>query len=257
MQLTLFRPFRSKSAMSTVLGMLIFIGVLFTCVMPFFLYINQVNSIYDQTVVEMKRQDQDRTLENVEVYAYPLNETGNQIRLYIKNQCPLTVEIVRIWINNQFYSYNVQIPGMSWNITDPLNITLPESNSSFYYVKITTARGNCFSSRTNPLSYTAGSGWSGGGELSINIVISRDYRGSVTYHIRVTKVSDGSIIFDDDVTLVGTTPSYFKKIGIEVPNVYNVEITKDGALFKQEQVEVDWQNPTVWIYVNDYIYNND
>jgi len=114
--------------MSTILGMLIFIGVLFTCVMPFFLYINEVNSLYDQTVIEMKQLDQDRTLENIEVYAYPLNDTDNQISLYIKNQCPLTVEIVRIWVNDESYSYNLQIPGMSWNITNPINVTLPESN---------------------------------------------------------------------------------------------------------------------------------
>jgi len=251
MQLMLFRPLRSKSAMSTVLGMLIFIGVLFTCVMPFFLYINQVNSIYDQTVVEMKQQDRDRSLENVEVYAYPLNDTGNQIRLYIKNQCPLTVEIVRIWINDQFYSYNVQIPGMSWNITDPVNVTLPESNSSFYYVKITTARGNCFSSRTNPLSYTAGYGWSGGRELSINIVISRGYPGTVTYNILVTRVNDSSVICDDDVTLIGNTPGYFKNIEIETPDTYDVTITKDATPLKEEQVEVSWQSPTEWVYVND------
>ena len=251
MQLMSSRILKSKSAMSTVLGMLIFVGILFTCVMPFFLYINQVNSLYDQTVIEMKQQDQDRALENIEVYAYPLNETSDQISLYIKNQCPLTVEIVRIWVNNDFCSCNIQISGMNWSITNPINVTLPESNSSLFHVKVTTARGNSFSSRTNPLSYTAGSGWSGGGELSINIVISRDYHGRVTYHIRVTKVGDSSIIFDDDVTLVGNTPSYFKKIGIGVPDIYNVEITKDDTLLKEEQVEVDWQNPTVWIYVND------
>jgi len=237
--------------MSTVLGMLIFIGILFTCVMPFFLYINQVNSLYDQTVVEMKRQDQDSSLENIEVYAYPLNDTSNQVSLYIKNQCPLTVEIVRIWINDQFYSYNIQIPGMSWNITDPLNVTLPEGDSSSFHVKVTTARGNCFSSRTNPLSYTAGSGWSGGGELSINIVISRDYHGTVTYNVKVTRVSDSSIICNDDVTLIGNTLSYFKKVGIEMPDTYNVKITKGTTLLKEEQIEVSWQNPTEWVYVND------
>ena len=251
MQLMLSRLLKSGSAMSTILGMLIFIGILFTCVMPFFLYINEVNSLYDQTVVEMKQEDQNRALENIEVYAYPLNDTDNQISLYIKNQCPLTVEIVRIWINDQFYSYNIQILGMNWNITDPLNVTLPESGSSFFYVKVTTARGNCFSSRTNPLSYTAESGWSGGGELSINIVISRDYHGTVTYNVLVTRVSDSTIICDDSVTLIGNTPSYFKKVGIEMPDTYNVTITKGTTPLKEEQVEVSWQNPTEWVYVND------
>jgi len=71
MQLMLSRLLKSGSAMSTILGMLIFIGILFTCVMPFFLYINEVNSLYDQTVVEMKQEDQNRALENIEVYAYP------------------------------------------------------------------------------------------------------------------------------------------------------------------------------------------
>jgi len=251
MQPMLFHPLKSRSAMSTVLGMLIFIGVLFTCVMPFFLYINQVNSLYDQTIIEMKQFDQERSLENIEVYAYPLNDTGNQISLYIKNQCPLTVEIVRIWVNDEFYSYTIQIPGMSWNITSPINVTLPQSNSTSFYVKVTTARGNGFSSLTNPLSYTAGSGWGGGGELSINVVISRNYNGKVTYNIKVTKVSDGSIVCDDDVTLIGNTRSYFKKIGIETPDIYDVTITKGTTLLREEQVEVSWENPTQWVYAND------
>jgi len=237
--------------MSTILGMLIFMGVLFTCVLPFFLYINEVNSLYDQTVIEMKQRDQERALENIEVYAYPLNDTNNQISLYIKNQCPLTVEIVRIWVNDEFYSYTIQIPGMSWNITSPINVTLPKNGSSSFYVKITTARGNGFSSRTNPLSYTAESGWSGGGELSINVVITRDYNGRVTYNINVTKVSDGEIVCDDDVTFIGNTRSYFKKVVIEMPSIYNVRVTKEDTLLREEQVEVSWQSPTQWIYVND------
>lgn len=252
MQPMLLHPHKSKSAISTVLGMLIFVGILFTCVMPFFLYINKVNSLYDQTVIEMKQKDQERATENVEVYAYPLNETSNQISIYIKNQCPLTVEIVRAWVNDQFYSFNnVQISGMSWNVTDPINVTLPETNSSLYYVKVTTARGNVFSSRTNPLYYSAESGWSGGGELAINVVISRNYSGRVTYNIRVVKISDSSVVCNDNVTLLGNTPSYVKKVVIEIPDTYNVVVSRDSVTLKEEQVEVTWQDPTQWVFVND------
>lgn len=250
MQLTLFHLLRSKSAMSTVLGMLIFIGVLFTCVMPFFLYINEVNSLYDQTIIEMKQFDRDRSLEDIAVYAYPLNQSSSQISLYIKNQCPLTVEIVRIWINDQYFSYNLQISGMGENITDPIDIqdmlSQVEGVESFQ-AKVTTARGNTFSSQTNPLQYSNESGWSGGQSFAINIIIELD-PGVYNFIIEVNN-SAGTTIYNEEVWVV-LESSLMRKVDVSGPDTYHVEIIQTQGPDKiwSTDVEITLEEPTKWVY---------
>ncbi len=250
MQLTLLHPLKSKSAMSTVLGMLIFVGILFTCVMPFFLYINKVNSLYDQTVVEMKQQDQDRALENIAVYAYPLNQSSSQIRLYIKNQCPLTVEIVRIWINNEYYASNLQISGMGENTTSPIDIqdmlSQVEGVGSFQ-VKVTTSRGNTFSSLTNPLQYSNESGWGGGPSFAVNIVIELEL--GVYYFIINVDDSNGTTIYHDEVWVV-LESSIMRRVDVSGPGTYHVEITQTHGPDKtwSTDVQITLEEPTKWVY---------
>jgi len=250
MQLMLFRLLKSKSAMSTVLGMLIFIGIIFTCVMPFFLYINHVNSLYDQTIVEMKQFDRDRALENIDVYAYPIDQSSSQIRLYIKNQCPLTVEIVRIWINDRYFPYNLQVPGMGENITNPIDIqdmiSQVEGVESFN-AKVTTARGNTFSSLTNPLQYSNESGWGGGPSFAINIVIELDK--GVYYFIINVKNSNGTTIYHDEVWVI-LESSIMRRVDISGPDTYTVDITQTQGPDKtwSTNVQITLEEPTKWVY---------
>ena len=249
MRLMLFR-LKSKSAMSTVLGILIFIGILFTCVMPFFLYINEVNSIYDQTVIEMKHFDQDRAFENIDVYAYPLNQSSNQICVYIKSRCPLTVEIVRIWINDQYFPYNLQIPGMDEGTTDPIDvqdmISQVEGVES-YQVKVTTARGNTFSSLTNPLQYSNDSGWGGGQSFAINIVIELD-PGVYDFDIEVEN-SNGTTIYSEEIWVLFES-SIMRKVDVSGPDTYHVVITQTHGQDKTwtTDVQITWEEPTKWVY---------
>jgi len=250
MQLMLSRLLKSRSAMSTVLGMLIFIGILFTCVMPFFLYLNEVNSLYDQTVVEMKQFDQDRALENIEVYAYPLNQSSSQIRLYIKNQCPLTVRIERVWINDQYFPCNLQISGMGENTTDSVDIqdmlSQVEGVGSFQ-AKVTTARGNTFSSLTNPLQYSNDSGWSGGPSFAINIVIELD--SGVYYFIINVDNSEGTTIYNEEIWVV-LESSIMRNVDVSGPDTYHVEITQTQGPDKtwSTDVEITLEEPTKWVY---------
>ena len=250
MQPMLFHPLKSRSAMSTVLGMLIFIGVLFTCVMPFFLYINQVNSLYDQTIMEMKEFDQERSLENIDVYAYPLNQSSSQISLYIKNRCPLTVEIVRVWIGNQYFPYDLQISGMGENTTDPIDIQDMLSQVSgveSFQVKVTTARGNTFSSKTNPLQYSSGSGWSGGQSFAINIVIEID-PGVYDFIIEITN-SDGTTIYNEEIWVI-LESSIMRKVDVSGPDTYHIEITQTQGPDKtwSTDVQITLEEPTKWVY---------
>jgi len=252
MQHTLFRNLRKKkSGMATILGMLIFIGILFTCVLPFFLYINQVNSLYDQTVVEMKQFDQDRALEKIDVYAYPLSQTSNELSIYVKNQCPLSVEIVRIWVEDECFEYSLQVPGMGHNTTESINIgdLLPqtEGETESYKVKVTTSRGNTFSSLTNPLQYSNGSGWAGGPSFAINIVIELD-KGVYFFNIHVED-SGGTTVYDEDIWVI-LESSIMRNVNVDGPDTYHVEITQTHGPDKtwSTDVEITTEEPTKWVY---------
>jgi hypothetical protein len=230
--------------------MLIFIGVLFTCVMPFFLYINEVNSIYDRTVTEMKEFDKHRSLEKIAVYAYPINQSSSQIGLYIKNQCPLTVEIVRVWINDQYFPYDLEIPGMGENTTAPIDIgdmlSQVEGVETFL-VKVATSRGNIFSSETNPLEYSNVSGWSGGQSFAINIVIEVD-PGVYDFVVEVSN-SNGTRIYYEEIWVIFDT-SIMRKVDVSGPDTYTVDITQTQGPDKtwSTNVQVTLEEPTQWVY---------
>lgn len=234
--------------------MLIFIGVLFTCVIPLFLYVNEVNNTYDRTVVEMKNFDEDRARELLDVYAYPLGPSDTRICLYIKNKCPLSVQVIRVWINDQNFTTSLQVPGMTYNITSPIDISvmLPTQGSKSFKVKVTTTRGNTFSSLTNPLYYSQGSGWSSGGNLAIHIVLTKQNPGTEKFTVLVTKVSTGTppVICNEQVTMLGNTQSYFKRVDVPEPATYHVKITRqrDTLVITDQDVQVTWEIPSQWVY---------
>lgn len=239
-----------KSGMSTVLGMLIFIGILFTTVIPLFLYVNQVNSLYDVTVAEMRRFDEERENEQLDVYAYP--DSSNNLTIYIKNRCALPVKIVRVWVNDTtpaLPDLPLRIEGVSSGIIEDIQIPL----TGDFDVWVVTERGNVFASQTNTLHITE-SGWSGGNDpYSINILIEKP-PGQRSYNIRVyTDLGDPeSSIYSTEVSSVRTYILLWFPVGYE-PNTYYVNITRSNeeSPFYSRRIEVGIQNPSPWIYATD------
>jgi len=237
-----------KSGMSTVLGMLIFIGVLFTSIIPLFLYVNHVNSLYDMTVAEMRRFDEERENEQLDVYAYP--DSSNNLTIYIKNRCALPVRIVRVWVNDTTPTVTdlpLKIEGVSSGIIE--NIPIPPTGD--FDVWVVTERGNVFASQTNTLHITE-SGWSGGNDpYSINILIEKP-PGRRSYNVRVytdPENPESSKIYLTEVSSVRTYILLWVPVGYE-PNIYYVTITRDEFTWN-ETVNVGIQNPSPWIYVTD------
>lgn len=249
----LFRRLGSKAGMSTVFGMLIFIGVLFTCVIPLFLYVNQVNSYYDQAVIEMRHIDEDKQREMIDVYAYPYNTTSKAIYVYVKNQCPFSVDVIRIWVNDHCYNYTLKVPGLGWNVTEAVDLTgiLPPEGNITIDTKVTTRRGNIVSSLVNPLYYSAAVGWSSSGTLSINVVINRDHQGTDTFNIKITKIGTGEVICDEDVRLIGNTKSYVKRVCLPQTGTYSAIVKCNGfSVYEKIDIQISFGAPCYWVYVS-------
>lgn len=274
MRRTLSRTRKANAGISTILGMLIFIGVLFTCVIPLFLYVNEVNNTYDRTVVEMKNFDGDKQTELLDVYAYPLGQSDPRICLYLKNKCPLVVEVKRVWINNDAFELSFNVSSMQFNTTDPIDVSslLPTQGTTDFKVKVTTTRGNSFASLTNPLTYTAESGWAGSVGFGINIVLEIErsqwphspfWHKHVTYNFKVSNASNPSQLpfYDESETIYWSAQSYFKRVNLSGPGNYNVTVTRgtwvstghqtgywNWQKIHSENVEITWYNPSQWVY---------
>ena len=162
--------YHKKRGISTVLGVLLMVGILFTTIIPTYIYVSQVDNYYDRTVVDLKIADQDRSMEYLEVYAFGHDETSEAIDIFLINRSPVTINITHIWAMRM--DLNKTLVFTSENYTLPLQLiasnqtTIPSLNLltvlvydtelDYFNIYVTTARGNKFSANTNPLQYDGG-----------------------------------------------------------------------------------------------------
>lgn len=234
---------RGKRGVSTVLGAIIFIGILFSAVLPMYLFMRQADTIYDQTMFEMKRQDEARDREDLKVYVYPENLTSNEVNVTIKNIGEELVHVVRLWVNDTYISWNVTIPALGEeSLEEPL--VLDREAGSEYDVRVTTDRGNVFTSDCGILRY-GDEGWEMD-SFSIYIFTSGL---SLFLRIRVWEGEEpvGDPIYDE-WSLIGGA-GY--RVDVPEPGWYYVKVTKWGSTLYDDKVEIEWPfgEPTVWIFV--------
>lgn len=158
---------KGRRGVSTVLGTLIFIGILFTSAIPMYLVMKQADTIFTQKIHEMESRDEERAREEVDAYAYPIEETSNQLKVRVENKGGIPVKVVRVWINDAYHAQNDIIPSMEKRFLGPFNVSL-QSNSS-YAVTITTERGNVFASIAGTLYYADGTWYTPSFGICVNI----------------------------------------------------------------------------------------
>lgn len=139
---------RRSKGVSTILGTLIFIGILFTSVIPMMLVMKQADTIYTQTVIEMEAADQERANEAAEAYAFPVNDTSPELKVRVSNIGVVPIKVVRVWINDDLFSYEKTITSQETKVLGPFEIVKVDGA---YIVKVTSDRGNCFSSTAGTL----------------------------------------------------------------------------------------------------------
>jgi hypothetical protein len=145
--------------MSTVLGTLIFIGILFSAVVPMFLVMQQADIILDQEKLDIRRVDDERSRELMDFYAYPI--TGeDKIELKVNSRFELPIQIVHLWINNTLTPVDFEIPPMQQDvILGQYAVPVHSGANSTFKVKVTTDRGNVYESKTGEIMYDETEGW--------------------------------------------------------------------------------------------------
>ena len=145
---------KRRRGVSTILGTIIFIGILFTSVIPMMLVMKQADTIYTQRVNEMESRDDERSSEILVVNAFPVNDTSTQLKIEVENIGVVSVKIIRVWINDVDYSETAITKTGDTTDIGPYDVTL--ENDTSYSIKVITERGNSFASACGVLYYTDG-----------------------------------------------------------------------------------------------------
>ena len=248
---------RRRRGVASVLGILIMVGILITSILPTFIYVNEVNNYYDRTVVDLKITDNERSLENLEVYAYGYTEY--EVDVFIINRAPLATNITRIWVMNSTLQ-DVWIVDIiksddlylvaAEQTTFRLDFTEIREEGCSYIIEVTTDRGNKFSSNTNPLTLTLGGEWqTGTSEFKIQVLILSK-QGSDDYRIEIHGL-DG---YSDNIDVSGVQGQFFYIFDVPQAGEYNITVqdTKHSEqVGNVTTVDLTYLRPTAFTYFDD------
>ena len=149
---------KRRRGVSTILGTIIFIGIMFTSIIPMMLVMKQADTIYEQKVHEMEIQDEEGVEEDVNVYVYPY-QNGTELGVKVENIGNVPITVVRAWLNDESFEVNAVIPAASNDLFGPYNVSSLQNGTSVD-VKIVTERGNVFYCISGGLTWYEGGGWS-------------------------------------------------------------------------------------------------
>jgi len=257
--------FKRRRGVATALGILIMVGILITSIIPMFLYVNEVNNYYDKTVVEMKIADDERSREDIEVYAYGANQTA--ISVWLRNKGAVSVNITHIRVmradlqkviiynsTNRPENFTLQISSsaqetiVGLDLTPVLNSTHEEPNKFNIYVA--TNRGNSFASETNTLSQS-GSGWETSVmEFLINIMIHSS--STEDFQFKVYNTTGGSKDFITEKEIENVHGTDYTMVNVPMAGIYNVTCyRRQGGEYSDPVDEkfrtLTWSHPVTWI----------
>jgi hypothetical protein len=236
-----------KKGVSTVLGTLIFIGILLTAVIPMQLVMKQADSLYVRKIKEVESADEERAKEDLRVTIYPNSLNSSELYIHIENRGEVPVTIVRVWFNDDYQTDNTFIKAMENKNTGPFPIS--PQNGTYYNIFVTTERGNTFHSITGSVYYSDGTWYTPA--LSISVFILNEqgqykiWVKNETQH-QVGYWESGGIVHDDVI----------QSFEVEESGIYHVIMKKKySGEFKElaaspTTVEITWPDgpPLVYVY---------
>jgi len=236
------------------------VGILLTSIIPLFMYVNEVNNYYDRIVIELKITDQERSMEDLTVYAYGINETSN-IDVYLRNSGPVSLNITRIWMMRKdlqktlcFNSTNLSILPLQLIASSQTTIEMLDLASilenevvDYFNIEVSTDRGNKYSSETNSLHKIRG-GWETRlPDFQIQVIILSDW-GVDNFRIEAEGADSSTAGFYDRVETYQVHGEFFTIFPLPMPGSYLITASeKSGSQWEQignSTVTLTWIDPT-------------
>ena len=231
--------------MSSILGTLIFVGILFTAVVPMYLVMNEADIILEQEKHEIACLDEEKQREDMSFYVYP--DESDDLVVVVQNSSPMGTQVVRVWINDDPNSASTVLDPMEGGVDiGPYDVPLVEGAT--YNFRITTERGNVYDSSSGDLEYSGGS-WVVESKL-INVVVSSS---GIVFKIYLYKWEDSDWVQKDWGQVWKLGGSAFKPF--EVSEYGNGEyriVVKRGSktIHDEDELMMEWpEGPsTLWVY---------
>jgi len=153
---------RKRSAVSTVLGAVILVAIVFTVLIPLLFFIQNTSLLYFLQVSERNRRELERIQENLEVHATVSVKNGETHQIYlpyllIVNRGVLAANITRIYMadsDDQLFIQDVSyaVPPVSPIKPFPLGFFSSLEYYKSYIFQVATERGRSYSAAEKPLS---------------------------------------------------------------------------------------------------------
>lgn len=211
-----YRLKSKRKGISTLLGTLIFIGILFSAIIPMELAMKQADTYYVQSVKENAQFEYEKASEDIKMYAYPVSNTSNQIKIKIENRCEIPVEIKRLWIRDEYITINQSVGVDTSKTLGPYTVTLEDDTS--YPIRVMTGRGNLFGSISDNLYFGNGVWFTPSLGISVNIA---NLKGK--YNISISEEG----VWVDGYTTLGTDfGDLIKYFEVAEPGTYLVVVQK-------------------------------
>ena len=211
---------KKRPGVSTILGTLIFVGIIFSAYVPMTLVMKQADNIYERKIHEAKISDADKGAEDVWVYAY--GEAGStELTVYVSNRGANEITIVRVWRNDDSTEVSETIAPKSSAELGPYDVAGAESPLK---VKVTTEKGNIFECNLGSVLFDGVNGWYTP-SFAVSVVIMNDW-------------GQYEIIVKDSALPTPNEVGYYKSSGNEqdqitktflvsnIPGEYDVEVLK-------------------------------
>ena len=224
-----------RKGISSILGTLVFIGIMFSAVIPMFMNMRQADVYYEQEKMYANQLDEERILEDVELYIAP---TDTDFVLTLVNMGEVPVKIVRVWENHHSTDVSVILPSQATSELAAIPFSEAPVENDNFEIRVTTERGNSFLNENGILTY-------GDGEWAMEKFFLKLYFGGIFMRVKVTDVQEGTVLYDKWETIgIGQQ--------IEVPFAgvdYKYHVFAEKGLFwkttiKDADVTIDWPPDT-------------
>jgi len=233
-----------RKGVSTILGTLIFIAIIFSAVAPMMLMMRQADAYYETMKHEVTELDDEKDREELYFYVYP--DENDDLYVAVENQCALNIRVVRVWINNDIIEESVTLDPLESYELGPYEVAPSVGDS--YDIRVTTERGNVFESSSGVIEYGQ-DGWVVEAKV-INVVVSSS---GVVFKIYLYKWEDSDWVLKDWAQVWKIGGSAFKPFEVtEYGNGEYKVVVKRGSkiIHEEEDLMMEWPNgpSTLWVY---------
>lgn len=233
---------RGRKGTSTILGTIVFVGILFTSVVPMFLVIRQADTMLEKRKFELGRLDEEGRREDIYLYVSP-SQDPPELNVKVENKGESAAKIVRLWINDDPVPLDYTVQPMSGQNDLGAYPVAPVEGSS-YFVTVTTDTGNSVAFDT-PLTWVDEfTGWETD-VFSVNVLVSS--LPGQEFKIVVT----GPTSSPEPDVFEGMTEKFDPKFFIvNVEGTYLVEILRGSKTIYVEEAIITWPDgsPVVWVF---------